>query len=85
MLLCQSCRRLLPRLLEPALDVVAIAEAADEEHLLGVVKSHLQGRVKHLPPTYLDLIELEGALPHVVVRVNGVVDGHTLALHHQEL
>lgn len=52
-LLSQSCRCLLLRLLEPALNVVAIAETADEEHFLGVVKSHLQGTDKYLAVTLI--------------------------------
>jgi hypothetical protein len=46
MLFGKSCRLLL-RLFEAALRVVAIAEAAEEEDFLGVVKSHLQGTVMH--------------------------------------
>ena len=47
-MLLSQCSRVLLRLIKTALSVVAVAKAAEEEHFLGVVKSHLQGTVKNL-------------------------------------
>jgi hypothetical protein len=52
-MLFSKSSRLLLRLFESALRVVAITEAAEEEDFLGVVKSHLQGTFKHLAVTLI--------------------------------